>query len=181
MHVKEDYSQPRVPSEYQEVVELWARGSGRHAKLNKSPCGTWFARVSLKGDDPRLRMYQMGLAEEPMGEDVWFHIPNPEEGKIISGVRMGAWIPLDLEQLGTSGVREFLDKGNTWSGRGEYMSHVDQLRKVNETNESARRKHRAFQKEESRHEMRQSRRFRLGIPFLPVGIDLRSDKSKQEK
>ena len=172
---------PRAPSAFQEEVELWARGSGRHAKLHYAPNGTWFVRISLKSDDGRLSMYQMGLASEPMGEDVWLHLPNEHEGKVINGVRQGPYIPIDLEQLGVSGLREFLDKGDTWSGRGEYLSLIDQFRKVDEANEQARRRTREWHKEESRHEMRQSRRFRLKIPFLPVSVDLRASKDKQEK
>ncbi len=172
---------PRAPSHFQEVVEIWARESDRHAKLHFAPTGTWFVRISLKSDDRRLRMHQMGLMDEPMGEDVWLHLPNPHEGKVINDERQGPFIPIDLEQLGVTGLREFLDKGNTWSGRGEYLSLIDQRLKVNEANEYARRRHRAFQKEESRHEMRQSRRFRLKIPFLPVGIDLRASKDNKEK
>ena len=172
---------PRAPSAFQEVAELWARGSGRHAKIHYAPNGVWFVRISLKSDDKRMRMHQMGLASEPMGEDVWLHLPNPHEGKVISGVRQGPYIPIPLEQLGTSGLREFLDRGDTWSGRGEYLSLIDQLRKVDETNEEARRKNRAFHREENRHDQRQSRRFRLKIPFLPVGIDLRASKNQQEK
>ncbi len=172
---------PRAPSAFQEEAELWARGSGRHAKLHFAPNGTWFVRVSLKSDDGRLRLHQMGLADEPMGEDVWLHLPNPHEGKVIGDVRQGPYIPIDLEQLGVSGLREFLDRGDTWSGRGEYLSLVDQLRKVEETNEEVRVRHRAFHKEESRHEMRQSRRFRLKIPFLPVEFDFERAKNKQEK
>ncbi len=170
---------PRAPGAFQDVVELWARESGRHARMHFAPSGTWFVRISLKTDDPRLRLYQMGLADEPMGEDVWLHLPNPREGKVIGNVRQGPFIPIDLEQLGVTGLREFLDKGNTWSGRGEYLSLVDQRLRVNETNEEARLKNRAFQKEESRNEMRQSRRFRLGIPTVAVAIDLITGKKEK--
>lgn len=170
---------PRAPGAFQDVVELWARESDRHATLHYAPSGTWFVRISLKTDDKRLRLYQMGLADEPMGEDVWLHLPNPHEGKVIGSERQGPFIPIDLEQLGVTGLREFLDKGNTWSGRGEYLSLVDQRRKVNEANEDARRRHRAFEKEESRNEMRQSRRFRLGIPTVAVAIELVTGKKEK--
>jgi len=175
--LNEDY--PRAPSEFQEVVELWARGSGRHAKLHFTPGGTWLVRITLKFDDARMELYKLGLVEEPVGEDVWLHLPNPADGKIVNGERQGPFIPLSLSDLGTAGLREFLEQGNTWSGRGEYMSLLEQRRKVNESNEDARRKNREFHKEESRHEMRQSRRFRLKIPFLrPKGgwLNLRAPK-----
>ena len=145
---------PHAPHEFQEVVELWARGSGRHAKLHFTPGGTWFVRISLKHDDPRMELYKLGLIEEPVGEDVWLHLSNAAEGKVINGERQSPFIPLSLTDLGTSGLREFLEQGNTWSGRGEYMSLLEQRRRVNESNEDARVKNRAFQKEESRNEMR---------------------------
>ena len=102
---------PRAPHEFQEVVELWARGSGRHAKLHFTPGGTWFVRISLKSDDPRMELYKLGLVEEPIGEDVWLHLPNKEEGKVINGEKQGPFIPLSLTALGTSGLREFLERG----------------------------------------------------------------------
>ena len=64
------------------------------------------------------------------------------------------------------------------------MSLLEQRRKVNESNEDARVKNRAFQKEESRHEMRQSRRFRLKIPFLrPKGgwLNFRAPKDQKQE
>ena len=175
---------PRAPHEYQDVVELWARGSGRHAKLHFTPGGTWFVRISLKSDDPRMELYKLGLVEEPMGEDVWLHLPNPAEGKVVKGEKQGAFIPLSLADLGTSGLREFLERGDTWSGRGEYMSLLEQRRKVNDSNENVRVRNRAHQKEENRHEMRQSRRSRLKIPFLrPKGgwLNLRAPKDQKQE
>ena len=175
---------PQAPHEFQEVVELWAREGGRHAKLHFTPGGTWFVRISLKSDDPRMELYKLGLIEEPVGEDVWLHLPNPHEGKVINGANQGPFIPLSLSDLGTSGLREFLERGDTWSGRGEYMSLLEQRRKVNESNEDMRRKNRAFQKEENRHEMRQSRRRRLKIPFLrPKGgwLNLRAPEGQEQE
>ena len=128
-----------------------------------------------------MLLYKRGEAEAPPTEHVWFHIPNPREGKMFCGVRQGRFIPLDLSHLGVSGVREFLEKGNTWSGRGEYLSLVDQLQQVREANETARVNNRAEHKEANRHEMRESRRFRYKIPFLPVGINLRASKSTEQK
>ena len=171
---------PTAPYAIQEEVELWARESGRHAKMHFSPPGTWFVRISLKSTDSRMELYQMGLAAQPPGEDVFFHTPNPHEGQVINGVRQGPYIPISLEHLGTSGVRNFLERGNTWSGRGEYLSMVDQIRQVNESNEEVRLKSRADQKEASRYEQRDKRRWRFKIPFLPVGIDLRGDKGAKE-
>lgn len=174
---------PRAPWEIQDEVELWARERGRTATLHMAPNMTWFVRLSLRVDDPRMKLFREGLADAPPTEDVWLHIPNPHDGKIVNGVRQGPYIPLDIYHLGASGVREFLEQGDTWSGRGRYQSLVDQLNKTRAANAEARANFRQEMKEENRHEQRQKRRFRLKIPFLPVGIDLRKrgDTTVKEK
>ena len=35
---------------------------------------------------------------------------------------MPGFVPVDLDQLGSAGVRERLDRSNLWSGRGEHAS-----------------------------------------------------------
>ena len=170
---------PRAPWDIQQEVELWAREQGRTAKMHMAPNGTWFVRLSLRCNDKRMLLYQQGMTAEPPGEDVWFHIPNAHEGKIIGGVRQGPYIPLDINQMGVSGIREFLEKGNTWSGRGEYLSLIDQLHKVRATNEEVRIKSRAEQKEASRREQRDKRRWRFKIPFLRVGVQLGKAKGSE--
>jgi hypothetical protein len=55
---------------------------------------------------------------------------------------------------------------------------------VNDSNEDVRVRNRAHQKEENRHEMRQSRRSRLKIPFLrPKGgwLNLRAPKDQKQE
>ncbi len=151
---------PKAPPEIQDEVELWARKSGRHAKMHFIPVGGWFAIVSLRSDDPRMKAYQEGMAEEPPGEEIWFH-------KTMPG-RPGDFEALDILQMGPSGIRAFLERGDTWSGRGEYASVEEAARKAEEHNQRQREKDRAFQKEESRNEQRDKRRWRMGIPFLSV-------------
>ncbi len=172
---------PTAPFEIQEAVELWAREQGRTATMKFSPTGTWFVRLSLRCNDKRMLLYQQGVTAEPPCEDVWFHIPNPREGKVVGGVKQGPYIPLDIYHLGVSGVREFLEKGDTWSGRGEFLSLVDHLHKVREENEVKRVSNRAEHKEASRYEQRERRRFRFKIPYLTVGVDIRADKNELRK
>lgn len=151
---------PQAPPEIQDEVELWARKSGRHAKLHFMPVGGWFAIVSLHSHDPRMRSYQEGMAPEPPGEEIWFHRTMPG--------RPGDFEGMDILQMGPSGVRAFLERGDTWSGRGEYTSIEDAAKKAEEHNQELKAKNRAFQKEESRHEQRDKRRQRFKIPFLRV-------------
>lgn len=155
---------PKAPPDLQEEVELFARETGRTGSLHFIPVGGWFARLSLKPNDPRLRLHQEGMAEETPSEDIWFHVPKRGE--------LNEYEPLDIVQMGRSGIREFLDRGNTWSGRGEFSDHMEALRKANAANEDIDVKFRADLKEESRHEQRDKRRWRFKIPFLRVMIDL---------
>ena len=169
---------PRPPVEIADEVEAYARQSGRHATLRFNPtllkhgrvvAGTWVVRMTLKADDEVLSLYQEGKVAEPPTEDVWLHVPDPTYS---TGYR-----PLDLVQLGAGGVRTFLEKGNLWSGRGEFTSLDEQVRKVREQNERQRTKNREQHKEANRFEQLEKRRWRLKIPFLLVEIDLGSKKA----
>ena len=153
---------------------MYAREYGRHAKLHFVPFGGWFVRFSLRSNDKRLRAYQEGrLAEEP-GEDVWLHVQNPRGGRRNGrGQLEPQFIPLDISQMGAAGVRQFLERGNTWSGRGEFSSIEEALRHSEELNEENRKSFREEQKFNSRKQQRDKRRWRFKIPFIPVGINLR--------
>jgi len=181
---------PTPPVEIADEVELYARESGRHATMHFVPTfavkgqavhGAWVIRFTLRENDPRLGLVQGGQVKE-LTEDVWLHEPNPKYGREIPGSG-GAQEPefrgVDIYQLGASGVRTFLEKGNTWSGRGEHRSIEDQAQKAMEANRKMREKHRADQKEENRHEQRETRRSRFNIPFLNVGIDIGRRTNKE--
>lgn len=176
---------PTAPPEFQDAVELWARKSGRHARLTFVPTefqegrtvnGTWLVRIDLRENDPRLSLYQDGKMPEKPTEDVWIHRSNPKEGKIkpnTHGRREQPFIPISIQQLGVSGLIGFLEKGDTWSGRGKYSSLEDQLQKVRKQNRERRHAFREQMKLENRMEQAQKRRQVLGIPLVPVGIDLK--------
>ena len=159
---------PRPPVEMADEVELWARQSGRHAKIEFRPtmikdgrveAGCWVVRISLKSNDSRMGLYQRGqVAEEPT-EDVWLHV--------VDNTSPTGYRAFDLSQLGVSGLRQFLEQGDTWSGRGEFRSLDDQARIAMEANAKMREKHREYEKEENRHEQRENRRKYLHIPLLP--------------
>lgn len=174
--VRRQFDLPTPPVEIADEVELYARQSGRHARLHFFPTqfkhrrmvrGTWVVRMTLKSDDKRLSLYREGRVNEEPTEDVWLHVPDPE-------YPMG-YKPLDLMQLGASGVRAFLEKGNLWSGRGEFTSLDEQVHKVREENARSRERIRQEHKEANRFEQREKRRWRFKIPFLPVGIALKPE------
>jgi hypothetical protein len=159
---------PQAPWEIQDEVELYAREGGRTAKLHFVPGGGWMARFSLRSNDKRMQLWQQGMAAEPPTEDVWFHVPNPRADQ----PGQPPYTPLDILQMGPSGVREFLERGNTWSGRGVHSSLMDAVKAS--ADQEADRKQRLYEKnrQQARDMARDTRRSRLQIPFLRVGIDL---------
>lgn len=157
---------PQCPPDIQEVVELHARKSGRTGTMHFAPGIGWFARFSVRSNDPQLRAYQEGRAPEPPSEDVFFRVPDPK------GTRPGDSIPLDIVQLGASGVKEFLEKGDTWSGRGQYGSVVEAARKTSEHNRTVGAKAKEKAREDNKDHLRDRRRQFLKIPYHRVGIDI---------
>lgn len=179
------FEAPRAPAEIAEAVELFARNSGRTGsiKFATGPFGPniWLVQLSLRPNDERMRLYQEGRAAEPPVETVWLQERNPLEGKptgrfLPNGQleRHGPYRALDIYQMGASGVREFLERGNTESGRGEHRSLEEAVRKAFDDDQYNAVRFREQKKEENRHRTREDRRHRLGIPALPVGIDLRT-------
>ena len=178
---------PQAPFEIQEEVELYARESGRTGRMHFIPFGGWFARFELRSNDKRLLIAQEGRSGTVPTEDVWFHIPNPHEGETIDIrsrmdefkntplapnafglMRQGAYLPLDVVQMGAGGVRRFLDRGNTWSGRGEFNSIEDAVHKARENDQVALEKNREKARQQARDRVKDTRRHWLRIPFVGV-------------
>lgn len=156
---------PMAPWEIREEVELYAREHGRTAtmELVQAPMFTcWIVKLSLRPNDPRLLAYREGRAAEPETEVVW--LMDHETGK-----------PYDIQQLGAAGVRQFLERGNTFSGRGEFASVMDAVEKTSQQNEERRAAFEQKMREENRYERRQDRRKYLKIPQVTVGIDITSE------
>ena len=158
---------PEPPVEIADEVELWARQSGRHATLRFVPIlgkrrgpitGTWVVCLTLRANDKRLGLLQQQkVAEEPT-EKVWLHEPDGQ----------GGYRAFDIVQLGASGVRNLLERGDMWSGRGEFDSLEHQLRVTKQWNEAARAKNRAEAKDGARSDARDKRRQWFGIPLVSV-------------
>jgi hypothetical protein len=159
-----DYSEPHVSWEIRDEVEMYARESGRHGTLHYAPNAGWFVRFTLRDSDPRMSLIRDGSATE-LFEDVWFV-------RTVPGGRPFEVEALDVQQMGASGVREFLERGNTWSGRGEFSSLEDALRQTRSGNESFRDRNRTSLRDQAVDRALDQRRSRLGIPYLPVGVSL---------
>lgn len=158
---------PSAPPDVREEVELYARQHGRTGSVAyvPYPVNAWEARLSLRPNDPAMKAWQEGRAEEPPVETVLFVEPNPKVGQVedvvLDGQRIrhvhGPYRALDIVQMGASGVRQFLERGNTWSGRGEHRS-IDAARQHAENlNRAKKEKARADAIESAKHRAREDR------------------------
>lgn len=178
---------PTAPWEIREAVELYARQHGRTGSIEFAVGpNVWVVKLSLRSNDKRMQLWQQGLAPEPPVETIWLQEANPNEGRVIPGryhpngqpMREGGYRALDIYQMGAAGVREFLERGNTWSGRGEFSSVEDALRRTHAKEEELRERFRERMREENRYERREDRRRYLEIPAVSVGIDLKNPKTE---
>lgn len=169
---------PDAPYDIADECEQWARQSGRTGTLHFVPTlmhgdrivsGTWMLRLSLRPNDKRMQLYQQGMAPEPPTENVWFH-RSPTADEISKGAKPDALIPLDIQQMGASGVREFLERGDTWSGRGQYASIQDEMRKKDAANEAAQERQVESLRDRARQRAKDMRRQILKIPFIRGGL-----------
>jgi len=85
---------------------------------------------------------------------------------------------LDINQLGAAGVREFLDRGNVWSGRGLVNSHVEAVTQANEHNAVRRQALKERGRDGAKAMARDTRKQRLGVQSVPVGVALKQDNLK---
>lgn len=155
-----------IPWDIQEEVELWAREIGRHAKIVWNPvlaCPE--VQIELKDGDPRLKKWQAGDAKRPHKpvESVWLHRWNEEAGH---------YEPMDLGQMGASGVRAHLERANMWSGRGRHRDLYSAAKAADEHNEQLKAEMRKAAMDNSRDMAKDRRRDVLGIPLVTVQDDL---------
>jgi len=157
---------PVCPVDVADEVELYARETNRHATCKFVPTkmgakgrileGTWRVDMTLHPEDKRNVTFQEGrMAERPV-EEIWLHVENPE-----STGWQDRYIPLNIHELGASGVRQFLEKGNVHSGRGEFASLEDAIRRADEINEAKQQKQEQEAEDRVRRRARDRRRSRL--------------------
>lgn len=115
-------ARPVPPAWFADLVEGMARTWGRHATTRWEEAVQCFVTYfSRRSTDPVLQRVQEGRAEDS-GEPFYWHEfrrearPHPFD----PARRVGAFVAVDVEQLGESGVRAWLDRANLWSGRGEH-------------------------------------------------------------
>lgn len=152
-----------APPEVSAEVELYARESGRTGSIHyvPPPVAAWEVRLSLKPNDKRLLAWQQGLAPEPPVESVLLVANNPKPGG-------RPFVALDVHQMGPSGVRAFLEKGNSWSGRGELGTIEEATKKARENDQSRREKDRENALDDVRARARENRPWYAKRPFEKI-------------
>lgn len=179
---------PHAPPEIRDAAELWARKAGRSATVHFAPLAGWFARLSLKANDPAMRAWHEGRAPEPATEDVYFHVKNPFEGRHMSLADVKAdarfknmplidwwgekramlptYLQLDILQMGASGVTAYLEREDTWSGRGQYASLDAEVKARQESDRIGKESLRQQMEDQAGERAKDRRRQIAKIPFL---------------
>lgn len=133
LFVRKDWSRSRGPVvsvDVRDAVETWARGIGRHAAIVYVPHTDPpipQVRIELKSDDGRLEAWRRGESEEKPVETVEL---------VEWDAERKCYVGLDLGQLGASGVVEYLERGNMWTGRGEFTSLQEAVVSARERHET---------------------------------------------
>lgn len=171
-----------APVEFRDAVEEFARKSGTHGDILwvGPPISAWQVRLTLKPGDPRLRSdhpddkYESVLLVEwvdPQKEPT-----NPLTKKLHRRDRwnrlLPAYVSVELDDLGVQGVLDILEKGSLMTGRGEFKSAEEAVKKTREANQSAKDIARRKARIEAGARARDVRRQLQKIPFHRVGIDL---------
>jgi len=162
-----------VPEDIVRAVEDWGKNCGRKAKIAFAPypaglspaegCFTIF--LERKDDDPVRRLYKEGKTPQMPYEAVPLQQWDKEQG---------CYFPLNIHEYGASGVVGILQKGDMWSGNGEYPSMKEAAKASIDRMEAAMKKERADVNEFGREIGSLHRRTALGIPYVSVGIDLKA-------
>lgn len=163
-------SSARVPPDIHEAVELWAREHGRHGRvvlIDHFDPPLPQVRLTPPPGDPRKKQVQEGeISREDAEETVELHYWDEDKMQ---------YVPYRLEELGVSGVMRILNRGNTWSGRGEFDSVEDAVDHAQEERKEAQKKLHEDRKDDLKHAARgPTRRRIMGLPAARVAEDLSS-------
>lgn len=158
-------SEFEVPEEFQNAVKNWAANYGRQAKMAFIPypkgasshpgCFTIF--LERKGDDPARKLYQEGV----QGATAYEAVPL-QEWDILAQ----EYVPLNIHEYGPGGIVQILQKGDTWSGTGEYKDMREAAAASIKRMERARKAERDAVRESGKETGWLHRRTALGIPFV---------------
>jgi hypothetical protein len=174
---------PVAPGWAQEEAQSWASQYGRTADVVWVPgMNCWDVQLSLRSSDPMLGAFNSGRTSEAPVEHVYLMEPNPFYGQTVNGKKqINRYISILLEQMGPSGLREFLEKGDTWSGRGEFNGLMDAVNRNRAAASAAKDKLRDSNRNDAIDMGREVRRQVLGIPLIPVGVEIPKESNETQK
>ena len=183
-------SQPTrlAPMDFQRAVANFARDNGgQTAEIVwvGHEVNAWQVKLYLKPNDPRRRGDDPNTHFEPVMLTEWVDPQAEPDHPKLDRLRRNQWgrlmpgyISYELEELGVEGLLDILRKGSLLSGRGEYASAEHALKASLAREEERSRKSKEAAKDQAKTRFKERRRKIMGIPFLPVGIDLRDNKEK---
>jgi hypothetical protein len=156
---------PAPPLEFSEVVELYARGQGRHARLEwDRDMGCWSVLFTLPADNTLHRMVRAGdLAPTEAVERVHLHFWTWDD----EAHTRGHLEPIRLDDYGPGGLVELLAKGLI-GDRGEYPSFQAYVSGVAAENRARRARWFEAQAERTREKAAARRRRTFGLPLITV-------------
>lgn len=154
-----------VPYEISDAVELWARQWGRHGTITfNHALRCPVIEFTLRPDDPRMKAFQEGRLKHEPKECIPLHYQRTEP----DGTKSVHYFALNLEDLGVSGVLELLNRGNCWSGTGEYKSFKEAAQVMGEHNDRLKKQIKDALVVEGRMRARDMRRQVLDLPLVSV-------------
>ena len=162
------------PVEFADAVETYARKYGKHGTMRfvPPPVNVWIVEFELRANDPRRSLWQSQRAKEEPKEVVYlWRDATPQE---IARAR-GQWhrVGYKLDELGVSGLVQFLDRTNLFSGRGEYGSLTEAVKDQANKQEQGEAKELEDARQGAVEIGMDKRRQLFKIPYLNVGIDLK--------
>jgi hypothetical protein len=172
---------------YAEAVEKWARERGGHAKLKwlPPPMACWAVILEYRTSDPRKASKNDGepvLLHDYWTADEWARrAPGKARRHKRTNAIMAGNYAYELDELGTEGIIQRLDRGNILSGRGEFRSVEHAGAVADEQHAAFVERARTKAKDEAGARARDKRRSLYRIPFLRVGIDLSGFLEKKQK
>lgn len=163
---------PTIPVDISNEVELFARQWGRHARMEWNVnLNAPVIHFSLPKDSKLWKMWQEGELD---------HEPTESVPLIEWDADNRKYGPMNLEDLGPSGIRALLEKSNVWSGRGEHKDLVSSVGATIEKNRELREEGRKRAREIGMEIGWLSRRETLELPQSQVLIDLKSSPTPTE-
>ena len=189
LYLHERHATRRAPVAISDAVELFARQHGGHGTIVwvPEPVRCWQVRLSLKPGDPRLRSDNDSTHFESVMLHEWLDpVATPSHPRVhlcrrhphLKSRLMPCYVPIDLDELGASGVTAMLERGSILSGRGEFQSAEHALRVIMDRTRDIQINRRATQRDNARERTKDMRRQVLKIPFVNIGIDI-SRKTKE--